>query len=97
MTVFRRRVAGLLLTVPAGLALVLGPGCESLNLRRPKPQSDDAVTRAVGSKTEGEAETDKILDVQSDPAKPQKFFRSNRLSGALSDDGREIERHLGIQ
>jgi hypothetical protein len=48
------------------------------------------------SMADPEVESNKILDVQSGQDEPKPFFKSSRLSGALSEEGREIESHLGI-
>jgi hypothetical protein len=58
-----------------------------------RPRSDDP-SRIRPTEDENENGKDKVLDVQSD-SKP--FFKSSRLSGAMSSEGREIERSLGIQ
>lgn len=88
-----------------GLALAFtfaaAPGCRSLGLRQPHAEKDPEVARASGT-TPGsgggdEVESNKILDVQSEPSKPKSFFRPSRLPGGLSDESREIEGHLGIR
>ena len=70
--------------VCAGMAL---PGCETLqhNLR---PRSEDDAPRAA------EAKSDE--DESGDPPVSKGFFKSSRLSGAMSSEGREIEQSLGI-
>jgi hypothetical protein len=75
-----------------GLCLVF-TGCESMrNSLRPK----DGHAKETAAKTEHDGETgsDEVLDVKS--SKPSPFFKPSRLSGAMSDEGREIERDLGI-
>jgi hypothetical protein len=61
-------------------------GCESLRhgLRR----DSDATANAVDKPAEHP-------EVKSEP--PKDFFKSTRLSGAMSDEGRDIEKSLGIQ
>ena len=61
-------------------------GCESLRhgLRR----DPDIVANAVD-------EPAKHPEVKSEP--PKGFFPNTRLSGAMSDEGRDIEKSLGIQ
>jgi hypothetical protein len=95
MKAFTRRAVGLALTVVS--ALGFGTGCESWLLRRPPHSTDPGVTRTSGEDSKDEVETDKILDVQSDPSKPKRFFSASRLPAGLSDESREIERHLGVQ
>jgi hypothetical protein len=82
------------------LALLLAcpalSGCETLfhNLRardRDRLREEHAAT----SDKEDQEGTDKILGVSSPP--PKSFFKSSRLSGAWSDEGREIERDLGVR
>ncbi|GAC1470989.1 MAG: hypothetical protein NVSMB9_16640 [Isosphaeraceae bacterium] len=84
-----QRLALVLLTCVSGLA-----GCESLhqNLRARTPEADTP----HGLSERDEVESNKILDVQSDPVKRRPFFRSSRLPGGLSDEAREIESHVGI-
>lgn len=87
----KRRVFGLV-----GLALSLSgvapflAGCEELH-HGLKARSDDQARVEPGE--DEEEPKDKVLDVQSE-RKP--FFKSTRLSGALSDEGRDIERSLGV-
>jgi hypothetical protein len=54
-----------------------------------------------GAKDEPAAEKKKDMEGNEvlgvDAQAPQKFFRSSRLSGGLSDESREIERDLGIK
>ena len=95
---YRRAIApGLILLG----ALSVAPGCESLNLRRQCQNGDCQAARASSTApstvSAGEAESSKVLDVQSEPSKPQPFFKSSRLSGGLSNEAREIERHVGVQ
>jgi hypothetical protein len=75
-----------------GLILVCGgavlPGCETLK-HETRPNSDSDVVRAVESKPDsGES---------SESAPTKGFFKSSRLSGAMSSEGRDIERSLGVQ
>ncbi len=61
-------------------------GCESLHhgLRK----DSDATANAVDHPAEHP-------EVKSEP--PKGFFKSTRLSGAMSDEGRDIEKSLGIE
>jgi hypothetical protein len=70
--------------VGAALAFV-GSGCEAIhhNLR---PNSEEPTARS---------ESDKPDDADASEAKG--FFRSGRVSGAMSSEAREIERSLGVQ
>ena len=77
--------------------LLLAPGCETPNPRKPHLNGDTDVSKASVGKPGDDVESTKILDVQSDPSKPRPFFKSSRLSGGLSDEAREIERHVGVQ
>jgi hypothetical protein len=73
--------------LPRVLAIVcaaaLLPGCEMLrhNLR---PRSDDDTARVDDAKSEESIEA-------------KGFFKSSRLSGAMSSEGREIEQSLGVR
>lgn len=71
-----------------GLALVCAcsvfMGCESLRHE----------TRSKADDTGLEAEDAKVGEVKSEA--PKGFFKSSRLPGAMSDEGRDIERNLGI-
>ena len=49
----------------------------------------------LDKKFEEDNESQKVGRVQSEP--PKGFFRSSHLSGAMSDEGRDIERNLGIK
>jgi hypothetical protein len=74
-----------------GLILVCGgsalPGCETLqHTLRPRPERDEP---PATESTAGAAEP------AESPA-PKGFFKSSRLSGAWSNEGREIERDLGV-
>ena len=73
-------------------AALVALGCETLNLRKNHRDDDPDVKKASAD----EVESTKVLDVQSDSAKPKPFFRPSRLSGGLSDEAREIESHVGI-
>ena len=79
-----RRILGL------GLALFCAcpglVGCELLHHEERK-HTDDRVVE--------EEETPAIGEVKSEA--PKGFFKSSRLPGAMSDEGRDIERNLGIQ
>ena len=78
--------------------LLLASGCEALNLRR--HHRDDALddkNASAAAAPGSDVESTKILDVQSDSSKPKPFFKSSRLSGGLSDEAREIERHVGVE
>ena len=83
------------LAVKMGLLVSIASlaGCQSEHglLRKAKLAQE---TESKESPTEVESDSSKILDVRSD--KPKPFFKSSRLSGAMSDEGREIERDLGI-
>ena len=57
---------------------------------------DGVGTKAKNTVNGIEAETSKVLDVAADPKKATPLLKNSRLSGALSDEGREIERDLGI-
>jgi hypothetical protein len=76
-----------LLTVPP-LA-----GCETLRQSR-RARDDDHFQKAASA--DNEPGGDKVLDVQSSLEERKPFFKPSRLSGAMSSEGREIERDLGI-
>jgi hypothetical protein len=86
----KRRMFGLGLSM-LGLLPFLS-GCTET---RPwlRPRSDDPARARTSADTD-EEDKDKVLDVKSE-SKP--FFKSSRLSGAMSSEGRDIERSLGIQ
>ena len=96
----RRLVFG---TAVLGLLPALA-GCEwNHGALRPKSGDHDPdVTKTSaskdgeGKKDEDDSETDKVLDVRSNGSKSQPFFKATRLSGAMSDEGRDIEKDLGI-
>ena len=91
----RRRLFGptWFLTVCAALASM---GCESLRSSTRK-HADDAKAEAVDPDEAEDSHRDKVLAVDSDPKNPTPFFKNSRKSGALSDEGRDIERSLGVK
>lgn len=96
----RRISSGRIVLLALALAITTLTGCE--HYRHLVRDSDPEVARTskeTSSKvktSDDEPESSKILDVQSDAKKSKPFFRGSRLSGALTDEGREIERDLGI-
>jgi hypothetical protein len=68
-----------------GLALISAcsflAGCESLGHGAKSKASEDSIA-------------DKVDSVKPEPSKG--FFKPSRLSGAMSSEGREVERDLGI-
>lgn len=85
----KRRILRLrLILVSVALGSVL-TGCEWLdqNLRR---HADHDLEGMAELKAEEEA-------IGSGPESDKNFFKSSRLSGAVSSEGRDIERSLGIQ
>jgi hypothetical protein len=70
----------------AGAGLLL-PGCELLQ-HTGHSRTEDRAPRA--------AESTSDADASGESAEAKKFFKSSRLSGAMSSEGREIERDLGI-
>lgn len=83
----KRRILWLALAIGcAGAGLC---GCETLNRFGRKSGSDaDAAHLTAPAESENE---------ESAPAGPKGFFKPTRLSGALSSEGAEIERHLGVK
>jgi hypothetical protein len=79
----KRRLLGLGLTLLS--ACVCLAGCETLR---------QATRSKADGPDQGERVADKVEGVKSEPSKG--FFQSSRLSGAMSNEGREIERDLGI-
>ena len=61
---------------------VVAPGCETWNRQgvRPKPLPIAEASDEEPTKTAG----------------PKGFFKSTRLPGAMSDEGEDIERSLGV-
>ena len=96
----RRFPCGRIVLLAFALAFTTLAGCE--RYRHLLRDSDPEVARTskeTSSKVKAsdeEPESSKIFDVQSDAKKSKPFFRGSRLSGALTDEGREIERDLGI-
>jgi hypothetical protein len=84
----KRRLFGLSLSL-LGLIPSLS-GCTEMH-HWLRPRSDDQARARPG---EEEDDKDKVLDVKSEK-KP--FFRPSRLPGAMSSEGADIERSLGIQ
>lgn len=86
--------------VAVAFALITLEGCEhfrhSLREHDPEVVQSSAEAKIKETPAGSETETSKILDVQADPKKPTPFFKGSRLSGALSDEGRDIERSLGV-
>ncbi len=81
----KRRIQGLCLALLS--AFTFFAGCESLN-REVRPKSEPSLEDvAEAAPMEGEVRSEA----------PKGFFKSSRLSGAMSDEGREIERDLGIR
>jgi hypothetical protein len=79
----RFRSLGVALTLVGSVPALAG--CETWRNSLRKPDHDPSAA--------SEIDTSKIHDVQT-PGKP--FFKSSRLPGAMSDEGREIESDLGI-
>jgi hypothetical protein len=77
----KRRIIGL------GMALISAcsflTGCSSLGHGAKSKPSEDSIA-------------DKVDSVKQDPA-ASGFFKNSRLSGAMSSEGRDIERDLGVQ
>jgi len=84
--------------VAIGLAIVaiLGSatGCEQVNRFSGKSRSnDDEVVRALREETRVDNESPEDREARD---LVRKFFKPNRLSGALSSEAAEIERNLGV-
>ena len=80
-----RRLLGLAPILACAAAVL--PGCETFQHGlRPRSQSD--ATEAMA--------TDTKADEPGEPGATKGFFKSSRLSGAMSSEGRDIERSLGI-
>jgi hypothetical protein len=76
----KRQILQLGLVFGAAGAALVGSGCESLH-HTVRPQTEN--------ETAATAKPD-------DSTEAKGFFRSGRISGAMSSEGREIERSLGI-
>ena len=78
-----------------GLTLTLGipalSGCESIN-QAIRHQGTGGKDKSDG---DGEDGKDKVTRISSDA--PKGFFSNSRLSGAMSSEGRDIEKSLGVQ
>jgi hypothetical protein len=80
----KRRIPELCLALACAFPALAG--CEGLHRNlRPDP---DALANAQEDPPEHP-------EIKSEP--PQGFFKSTRLSGAMSDEGRDIEKSLGIE
>lgn len=68
-------------------------GCEWLdhNLRS-RAKDDDLI--AAGSESESKSKSEGVIG--AGPEAQGDFFKSSRLSGAMSSEGREIEKSLGV-
>jgi hypothetical protein len=85
-----RRILRLGLILACGVPAL--PGCETLK-HETRPRSGPDEPRPAKAQPEtGEAQPE---SGESTPAKG--FFKPSRLSGALSSEGRDIERSLGVQ
>jgi hypothetical protein len=78
----KRQILQLGLVFGAAGAALIGSGCESLH-HTVRPHSEDEKAEPGTAKPDDSTET-------------KSFFRSGRISGAMSSEGREIERSLGI-
>lgn len=79
-----RRIPELSLALACALPALAG--CESLRRNlRPEPEITADATEKPAEHPEIESEA------------PKGFFKSTRLSGAMSDEGRDIEKSLGIE
>jgi hypothetical protein len=72
-----------------GCAGTILAGCQSLHPLGLRSRDDPSATRLItpGKLPESEPEM---------PEGTKGFFKPSRLHGALSDEGAEVERHLGI-
>ncbi len=73
-----------------GVALVCASmmGCKMLDHQK-RSNSDDPTEAPIPEK--------KADSEPSESIAPKGFFKPSRLPGALSDEAREVESHLGIQ
>jgi hypothetical protein len=76
-----------------GLSLALAGACSALagceELRH------GLRSKSAASSAQDEVKPSGVEAIKSDS--PKGFFKSTRLPGAMSDEGREIEKSLGIQ
>ena len=87
MSMLRKVLRIMFAVVPVAACLC---GCESTRHGlRSKSRADSLAAAA------GEDDTDHEKNVAS--SAPKGFFKNNRLSGAMSSQGREIEESLGIK
>jgi hypothetical protein len=88
-----RRIAWIRLV--AGTLLLVSIGCET---HRAWTRSQDGEASGARSSDAKAVPSDasKILGVDSDDNSREPFFKNTRRSGALSSEGREIERDLGV-
>ncbi len=89
----RNSLRGLVLGFWLGISLPLLAGCETLmhNLRNHDHDHDDGEEATEASRS------DDSSNDAPDKQVSRGFFKSSRLSGAMSSEGREIERDLGIK
>jgi hypothetical protein len=73
--------------IAVGLSLTLGlSGCQSMN---------QAMKHSSADRADSRSDDDDVERVKSEA--PKGFFKNSRLSGAMSSEGRDIERSLGVQ
>jgi hypothetical protein len=73
--------------IAVGLSLTLGlSGCQSMG---------QALRHSSTEKAASQSDDDDVERVKSEA--PKGFFKNSRLSGAMSSEGRDIERSLGVQ
>jgi len=94
----RRRTIGLSSLLAASF-LVTATGCESLRhtTRAHKDDKADAVKADPLDPKAIDADGTKVLAVESDgKTSGGSFFKNSRLPGAMSSEGRDIEKSLGV-
>ena len=91
MTRRLRRIGTALLFLGVNLVLT---GCESMRQSFRGHDKEHLAKLDHEHESESGGGSDEVRDIKSPATK--KFFKDSRLSGAMSDEGREIERDLGI-
>ncbi len=97
----RRRMIGLSsLCLSAALMLATSVGCESLR-HATRAHKDDKAEAVKADELEpkaidGDATKVRGFDSEGKTAGSQSFFKNSRLPGAMSSEGRDIEKSLGV-
>lgn len=90
----RRRIIGPVCILTAWAALTTG--CDTLRPSARK-HAEPVEALAVDAPEAVDFSGAKVPAIDSDAKNPTPFFKNSRKSGALSSEGRDIERSLGVK